>query len=130
MRLHVPPLALVLALLAACAPREGFAPTPPPTATPALAALPSPSATPTPRASATPAPMTTAPAPTATRRGADPTPEPKAYSVNLAKVADFVPQYTFDWCVGASIMMTRSILTDSRNESRASSGACGSWPAT
>ena len=34
--------------------------------------------------------------------------------------ADFVPQYTFEWCVGASIMMARSILTDSRNESRAS----------
>ena len=61
---------------------------------------------------------------TASNPDADPrtngTPEPKPYAINLATTADFVPQYTFEWCVGASIMMTRSILTDSRNESRAS----------
>jgi hypothetical protein len=31
-----------------------------------------------------------------------------------------VPQYTFEWCVGASIQMARSIIADNRNESRTS----------
>jgi hypothetical protein len=41
-------------------------------------------------------------------------------ALSLARPADFVPQYTFDWCVGASIQMTRSIVTGDREESRAS----------
>ena len=48
------------------------------------------------------------------------TPNPTPYAINLATRADFVAQYTFDWCVGASIQMTRSIITDNRNETRAS----------
>jgi hypothetical protein len=124
MRHHVPALLLVLALLAACAPAEGVEPTPPAATASELAAAPSPSARPTPTARATPRPTvapTSTPAPTAS-----PTPEPtassepKPYAINLASAADFVPQYTFDWCVGASIMMARSIITDSRNESRSS----------
>ena len=118
MRRNVPALVLVLALLAACAPAEGIEPTPPTATAAALVASPSPSAAPTPTARATPRPTaaptaTPTPEPTAT-------PEPKPYAINLATTADFVQQYTFVWCVGASIMMTRSILTDSRNESRAS----------
>jgi hypothetical protein len=117
----VPVLLLVLALLAACAPAEGVEPTPPRTLRgEALAVLPSPSGTPTPTTRATPL-ATGTPTPTASPTG-EPTasPEPKPYAINLASAADFVPQYTFDWCVGASIMMTRSIITDSRNESRSS----------
>lgn len=49
--------------------------------------------------------------------GARPT---KPYSINLATRADFVPQYTFEWCVGASIQMARSIIAGNRNESRES----------
>ena len=45
-----------------------------------------------------------------------------AMSVNLAQTADFVPQYTFEWCVGASLQMTRSIITGDRNETRRSQG--------
>jgi len=124
MRRHVPALVLVLALLAACAPAEGFEPTTPPTPTGAALVAPSPSATPSPTAIPTATPSPTArptPAPTATTTPA-PTaaPEPKPYAINLASAADFVPQYTFEWCVGASIMMARSIITDSRNESKAS----------
>ena len=124
MRRHVPTLLLVLALLAACAPAEGFEPTPPVATTPPLAAVPSPSVTPSPSARPTPRPsaapaVTPPPTPTPTPEPTA-TPEPKPYAINLATTADFVPQYTFEWCVGASIMMTRSILTDSRNESRAS----------
>jgi hypothetical protein len=67
-----------------------------------------------PGASATPGPSAErAPEPTAT-------PAAGPYAINLAKVADFVPQYTFEWCVGASIQMARSIITAERNESRAS----------
>jgi hypothetical protein len=119
MRRHIPALLLVLALLAACAPAEGFEPTPPPTPTAAaLAVLPSPIATPAPTAPPTPSPTaspTPAPIPEPTASG-----EPKPYAINLASAADFVPQYTFEWCVGASIMMARSIITDSRNESKSS----------
>ena len=62
------------------------------------------------------------PAPTAS-------PEPKPYAINLASAADFVPQYTFEWCVGASIMMARSIITDSRNESQVvAAAAVGAGP--
>jgi hypothetical protein len=123
MRRHVSVLVLVLALLAGCAPAEGFEPTQ--SATPSAAALAVPPS-PLPRATATPAARATlvatatpAPAPTPTP---EPTasPEPELFAINLASSADFVPQYTFDWCVGASIMMARSIITDSRNESRSS----------
>ena len=124
MRRHVPALALVLTLLAACAPAEGIEPTPPTATSAARVASPSPDTAPSPTARATPRPTA---APTATPAATAPptpaptaTPEPKPYAINLATTADFVPQYTFEWCVGASIMMTRSILTDSRNESRSS----------
>jgi hypothetical protein len=125
MRRHLPALVVVLALLAACAPAEGFEPTsPPPPSAAALAVSPSPGATPAPTATPRPtvgATPTPTPAPTATP-GPKPTASPKSkpYAINLASTADFVPQYTFDWCVGASIMMARSIITDSRIESRSS----------
>jgi hypothetical protein len=57
---------------------------------------------------------------------ADPSPEPvdepsaEPLSLNLAQVADFVPQYTSYWCVGASLQMARSIITGDRNEVRRS----------
>ena len=125
MRRHLPALVVVLALLAACAPAEGFEPTSPPTpSAAALAASPSPSATPTATARATLVATRTRPRPRRPPRTPTPEPtapqEPKPYAINLASTADFVPQYTFDWCVGASIMMARSIITDSRNESRSS----------
>ena len=47
-------------------------------------------------------------------------PSAKPISVNLAQVADFVPQYTSYWCVGASLQMARSIITGDRNEVRRS----------
>ncbi len=45
---------------------------------------------------------------------------PKPFAVNLARVADFVPQYTSYWCVGASLQMAKSIITGDRNEARRS----------
>jgi len=53
---------------------------------------------------------------------------PERFAVNLARAADFVPQYTFEWCVGASLQMARSIITGKRNETRRPSARCGSSP--
>ncbi len=125
---------LVLSVVAACAPAEGVEPRLEsiPLTTP-LVAVATPSVAPTVRPSLLPtaspvarevpaSPGATAtPAPSAAR-----VPEPAAatdagpYAINLAKVADFVPQYTFDWCVGASVQMARSIITGNRDESRTS----------
>jgi hypothetical protein len=130
---------LALVLVAACAPADAAVtgPTPAstvppapvvatpsaePAASPAATPLPAPnvpseapgpSATPSPAVAASPAPADRG-APASSSRGARP------YAISLASRADFVPQYTFEWCVGASIQMARSIITDDRNESRTS----------
>jgi hypothetical protein len=82
------------------------------TTSPVPVATPGPRSTPAVEVAAPSPSIVTTPSPTATPGGAT--------AVNLARVADFVPQYTFDWCVGASIQMTRSIVTGEREESRAS----------
>ncbi|NUS34889.1 MAG: hypothetical protein HOQ04_00210 [Pseudarthrobacter sp.] len=63
-------------------------------------ATPSPPAAPSPSPSALPAQT---PAPT-------PPPAPQPFAVNLYQEGDFVPQYTFDWCVAASIQMAHNLL--------------------
>jgi hypothetical protein len=83
---------------------------------------PVPSATPASTAEPTPEP-TAEPVPEPT---AEPTPKPepepaaraRPYAVNLATRSDFAAQYTFEWCVGASVMMARSIITGGGSESR------------
>ena len=55
------------------------------------------------------------------RPSLQPTPEPEPtpevedgpFAMNLFKKGDFVPQYTFEWCVGASMQMMRN-LTDAK----------------
>jgi hypothetical protein len=76
-----------------------------------------PRVTPSPRVSASAAPSATAspvatPAPTAT-----PAPEPFAFG--LYHRGDFVAQYTFEWCVGASLQMALRIVTRSDDTSKA-----------
>jgi hypothetical protein len=122
---------LALVVAAGCAPAEAFEPPPaaiittaPASVAPATPAPSPPDAPPaTPFPTDSPAPAPTAPAPRSTDRA----PErinaaSAALSVNLAHVADFVPQYTFEWCVGASLQMTRSIITGDRNETQRSQG--------
>jgi hypothetical protein len=41
-----------------------------------------------------------------------PPPAPQAYALNLYQEGDFVPQYTFDWCVAASIQMAHNLIDD------------------
>ncbi|MFJ6156941.1 hypothetical protein ACIQF8_04335 [Pseudarthrobacter sp. NPDC092184] len=73
----------------------------PPSAT-GLALAPQEAAAPAPAATATP---TQPPAPA-------PPPVPQPYALNLYQEGDFVPQYTFDWCVAASIQMAHNLIDD------------------
>jgi hypothetical protein len=73
----------------------------PPSAT-GLALAPQEAAAPVPAATPTP---TQPPAPA-------PPPVPQPYALNLYQEGDFVPQYTFDWCVAASIQMAHNLIDD------------------
>lgn len=68
----------------------------------------SPAATATATASPTPVPVQ-APAPTP---AAAPAPVSQPFALNLYREGDFVPQYTFDWCVAASIQMAHNLIDD------------------
>lgn len=37
---------------------------------------------------------------------------PQAFALNLYQEGDFVPQYTFEWCVAASIQMMHNLIDD------------------
>jgi hypothetical protein len=99
---------VVAALLVGCQAGSAAEPAPAvataaPTAAPATTVRPSPTATPTPTPTPTVAPT---PSPTAT-----PTlPPPAAFALNLFQEGDFVPQHTFEWCVGASIQMAHNLV--------------------
>jgi hypothetical protein len=41
-----------------------------------------------------------------------PPPAPQAFALNLYQEGDFVPQYTFDWCVAASIQIAHNLIDD------------------
>lgn len=41
-----------------------------------------------------------------------PTPVPQAFALNLYQEGDFVPQYTFDWRVAASIQIMHNLIDD------------------
>jgi hypothetical protein len=45
-------------------------------------------------------------------------PKREAFEMNLAERADFVAQYTFEWCVGASLQMAVNMSTDAARTSR------------
>jgi hypothetical protein len=100
-------LVVLASLLSGCAPTIGLdeaatvSPTQTSSAPPGDAALvPQRTATPTP----TPVPTQT-PVPT-------PPPAPQAFALNLYQEGDFVPQYTFDWCVAASIQIAHNLIDD------------------
>ena len=82
----------------------GTALAPPPAPIPTAA----PSAVPAPAVPTAPAPgPAAAPAPAPV-----PAPVPQPFALNLYREGDFVPQYTFDWCVAASIQMARNLIDD------------------
>jgi hypothetical protein len=43
----------------------------------------------------------------------------EAFALNLYEAGDFVPQYTFDWCVAASIQMAYNLVEPERRTARA-----------
>jgi hypothetical protein len=50
---------------------------------------------------------------------------PQAFALNLYQEGDFVPQYTFDWCVAASIQMAHNLIDDTGGGTWASSAQQG-----
>ena len=66
---------------------------------------------------ATPRPATPAP-PTAVT-SALPPPQPEPFALDLYGEGDFVGQYTFEWCVGASVQMTLNMLRPEDDRTRA-----------
>lgn len=81
---------------------------------PSLGAIPAPTASPEARSTETPAAAETPAATAATPKP----PKRTAFSMNLARRADFVAQYTFEWCVGASLQMALNMATDQERTSR------------
>ena len=53
------------------------------------------------------------PSPTPSPKPTEPEVEEGPFAMNLYRKGDFVPQYTFEWCVGASLQMMRN-LTDAK----------------
>jgi hypothetical protein len=41
-----------------------------------------------------------------------PSPVPQAFALNLYQEGDFVPQYTFDWCVAASTQIMHNLIDE------------------
>lgn len=69
-------------------------------------------------APAAPPTPTPGPDPTPTARAAaDNDPDP--FAINLYRKGDFVAQYTFEWCVGASLQMALNMSTGESHTSRA-----------
>jgi hypothetical protein len=119
-------------VVAACTPGGS---TPPPEATsafveipsaaspaPLMTATPLPTFVPTPTVTASPAPTPTT-APTASQVPQLAEADPQPFAMNLASKGDFVPQHTFEWCVGASLQMAWNITTGERRASRSDQGA-------
>jgi hypothetical protein len=71
---------------------------------------------PQPGASLEPVP-TRAPVPSPTPAGVAVDPEP--FAMNLYRKGDFVAQYTFEWCVGASLQMALNMATHDSRTTRA-----------
>ncbi|HEX5014056.1 MAG TPA: hypothetical protein VFV72_07815 [Candidatus Limnocylindrales bacterium] len=117
---------LLAAITFACAPAAlpeaevvaGPAERTPPAATPLATPEPATEGT------ASPAPPTPTPTavpsllPTAAPRAAA-TARPEPFAMNLYAKGDFVAQYTFEWCVGASLQMALNMATDGSRTTRA-----------
>ncbi|MDQ0691006.1 hypothetical protein [Arthrobacter sp. W4I7] len=56
---------------------------------------------------------------------APPPPVPQPFAVDLYQEGDFVPQYTFDWCVAASIQIAHNLVDDTGGGSWSDSGQQG-----
>ena len=111
-------LVVLATFLGACTPAVGIDDAATGPALQTSAAQPSPSAAdPGAQGAAVPVPATTAtataaPVPTTAAPAPPPPPVPQAFALNLYQEGDFVPQYTFDWCVAASIQIAHNLIDD------------------
>lgn len=83
---------------------------------PEASTTPSPSSAPTPTPELSPS---AAPTPSATPKPPSNAATQKPFAMNLYRKGDFVAQYTFEWCVGASLQMALNMATDESRTSRA-----------
>jgi hypothetical protein len=111
-------LAVMATLLTACTPAVDVTETDagPPIASSSVAPTPSDVVT-VPTTTATQSAVAEPPAPPPPA----PPAAPQAFAINLYQEGDFVPQYTFDWCVAASIQMAHNLIDDTGGGSWASS---------
>jgi hypothetical protein len=100
-------LLLVATLLAACQVGTAAERSVPDETTPPTAAAVTSTAAPTERPSAT---ASRSPSSSPSPSPAPTIPPPEAFALNLFEAGDFVPQHTFDWCVGASIQMAWNMV--------------------
>ncbi|MEV7604378.1 hypothetical protein AB0N65_02930 [Paenarthrobacter sp. NPDC089322] len=101
-------LAVLAGLVTGCVPEAGRDNSPPtqPAPVSSVPALSSGGPSPTPLV---PEVLSETPAPTPI---AAPPPVPQPFALNLYQEGDFVPQYTFDWCVAASIQIAHNLVDD------------------
>lgn len=126
---------MVVVVVAACTPGDA---TPTPIATSADAGPSGITVAGEPTSTAMAAPSTATASPAARSSATAPTPiapptasavppriaeaDSEPFAMNLASRADFVAQYTFDWCVGASLQMALNMATDQERTTRADQG--------
>ncbi|CAM3120386.1 hypothetical protein PSET11_01437 [Arthrobacter ulcerisalmonis] len=110
-------LAAAAIALAACSPAGSAAPGVTPVATTAAPAQETAAAQ-----MAAAAPASSAPSAAEPPVAAPPPETPQPYAVNLFQEGDWVPQYTFDWCVAASIQMAHNLIDDTGGSTWADSG--------
>ena len=124
-RVFLPILSLAIVVAACAQPvagRPGTAPAagaetpdPVPAAAPTGSPVPSPIVAPVPAATELPTPSPTAEPTAAPAEAVDLEP----HSFNLYEKGDFVAQYTFEWCVGASLQMMLNLTDADQSRSRA-----------
>ncbi|MEJ1192496.1 hypothetical protein [Pseudarthrobacter sp. CCNWLW207] len=114
-------LVVLATLLTACVPAVGIdealtdSPIPATTAPPAASDAtlsPQQAAAPTATSVPTPSSVPSAPSVPSPASVPMPAPVPQVFALNLYQEGDFVPQYTFDWCVAASIQMAHNLIDD------------------
>ena len=86
---------------------------------PSLMLLPSPSPTSPIPVAPTASPSAGGQVPAVPTVTATPEPPREQFAMNLYRRGDFVAQYTFEWCVGASLQMAVNMTTDDGDASRA-----------
>lgn len=82
-----------------------------PTATPVATSTPATPATPTATPTTT-TPLAWPPSPTSSTPPQLAQADPEPFDMNLYRKGDFVAQYTFEWCVGASLQMAMNMATN------------------